>query len=70
MAKKTRKKMRKKSAAKAGKKSKVKKRKPRKAARKTVSGKVSSAYHVVVDTFTGTGRMRRKMEQPGTDETE
>lgn len=66
MAKKTRKKTHKKSAA----TTKAKKRKPRKAARKTVSGRVSGAYHVVVDTFTGTGRMRRKMEQPGTDETE
>jgi hypothetical protein len=62
--------MAKKSAAKAGKKSKATKRKRRKAAPKTASGKVGGAYRVVVDTFTGTGRMRRKMEQPGTDETE
>jgi hypothetical protein len=36
----------------------------------TIGEEFMSAYRVVRDTFKGTGRMRNKMERPGTDETE
>ena len=76
------KKARKQSAAKRGKKSKAgkprmaaakkktKKKVRSKAKRKSVGQKISSAYHAVADTFTGTGKLRNKMEPPGTSETE
>jgi hypothetical protein len=80
MARKTRK-----AAAKRGKKSKVKntrvakkKAKPararkkakRKAKPKTLGQRISSGYRAVVDTVTGTDKLRNKMEQPGTSESE
>ena len=79
------KKARKKSAAKRGKKSKpAKKKKPAKrvtkskAKRKTrratkpksIGDRLSSGYRTVVDTVKGTDRLRNKLEQPGTSETE
>lgn len=69
MAKKAAKKARKKSAAKRRKKSKAAtgKRKARKARPKSLIGR---AYRTVVDTVRGTGRLRNKMERPGSDETE
>ena len=79
MARKTRK-----AAAKRGKKSKMKKtraarkarpaRAKKKAKRKskpqTIGQRISSGYRIVVDTVTGTKKLRRKLEKPGTDETE
>ena len=38
--------------------------------RRTVGDQFMSAYRTIRDTVQGTGRMRRKMERPGTDETE
>jgi len=78
------KKARKKSTAKRGKKSKVKKPKAKAVARKkkvarkakraakpkTIGGRLSNAYHTVVDTVKGTDQLRNKMETPGTSETE
>ena len=79
------KKARKKSAAKRGKKSKptkkkmaarrVSKRKVKRKARrarkpKTIGERLSSGYRTVVDTVKGTDRLRNKLEQPGTSETE
>jgi len=75
------KKARKKSAAKRGKKSKaVKKakhaakkktgRKTKKAKHASIGQQLSSGYHIVVDTVTGTEKLRKKLEKPGTDETE
>jgi hypothetical protein len=72
------KKARKKSAAKLKKKSTTRKqakavsrkRKARKAKPRSFGARVSGAYRTVVDTVKDTGRMRRKMERPGTDETE
>jgi hypothetical protein len=69
MAKKARKKASKKSPKK--KSRPVTKRKKRRAAkRKGFAGKVSGAYRAVVDTVKGTGRLRNRLEQPGTSETE
>jgi hypothetical protein len=48
----------------------AKKRKLRKRRPKTLSGKVASAYHTVVDTIKGTDALRNKMELPSTSETE
>ena len=45
-------------------------RKKAKARRMTIGEEFLSAYRVMRDTVRGTGRMRRKMERPGTDETE
>ena len=75
------KKARKKSAAKRGKKSKpakkkkavkrVTKRKAKRAAKpKTFGDRLSSGYHTVIDTVTGTDRLRNKLEPPGTSESE
>jgi hypothetical protein len=36
----------------------------------TIGEEFIAAYRVMRDTVRGTGRMRRKMERPGTDETE
>lgn len=44
---------------------KLGKRKPR-----SFKSKVKGAYRVVVDTIQGTDRLRNKMEQPATSETE
>lgn len=57
---------RKKSAA----KRKAAPRKKAKARRMTIGEEFLGAYRVMRDTVRGTGRMRRKMERPGTDETE
>ena len=65
MAKKTRKKSSKKKT-----KPVTKRKKSRPAKRKGFTGKISGAYRAVVDTVKGTGRLRNKMEQPGTSETE
>lgn len=73
-----------KAAAKRGKKSKVKntrvakKAKPaparkkakRKAKPQSLGQRISSGYRTVVDTVTGTDKLRNKMEQPGTSESE
>ena len=48
----------------------AKKNKIRKARRKTVKGKIKRAYRTVIDTFKGTDRLRNRLEQPGTSETE
>ena len=64
-----------KAAKKTGKKAKVarKKKKARKA-KPGLGARISTGFHNVVDTVsdtvTGTGKLRKKMEQPGTDETE
>ena len=47
------------------KKRKLGKRRPR-----SFKSKVKGAYRVVVDTIQGTDRLRNKMEQPATSETE
>ena len=47
------------------KKRKLSKRRPR-----SFKSKVKGAYRVVVDTIQGTDRLRNKMEQPATSETE
>lgn len=49
----------------AAKRRKIRRRRP-----KTLGGKVSSAYHTVVDTIKGTDALRNKMELPSTSETE
>jgi len=62
-----------KATAKRGKKSKVKKTKAKtkaKSKRASIGQRLSSGYHIVVDTVTGTEKLRVKMEKPGTDETE
>ena len=70
------KKARKKSAARGMKKSKKKSRpapKKKKNIRKRrakSTGKMFRAYRTVVDTFKGTDKLRNKMEQPGTSESE
>ncbi len=48
----------------------AKSKKRRAGKRKGFAGKVLGAYRAVVDTVKGTGRLRNKMEQPGTSETE
>jgi hypothetical protein len=52
----------------------VAKKKKKKAAAKakprTLGGRLANAYHTVVDTVTGTDRLRNKLEPPGTSETE
>ncbi len=37
---------------------------------KTIGDRLSSAYHAVVDTVTGTDQLRNKMEKPGTSVSE
>jgi len=69
------KKARRKSAAKRKSKAKpskaaAKKNKIRKARRKPAKGKIKRAYRTVIDTFKGTDRLRNRLEQPGTSETE
>lgn len=62
-----------KAAAKRGKKSKAKKTKAKTKARSKRAGigqRLSRGYRIVVDTVTGTEKLRVKMEKPGTDETE
>ncbi len=72
-----------KAAAKRGKRSKTKKTKARtakptarkkaksrKAKRAGIGARLSRGYRVVVDTLTGTGRLRSTLEKPGTDESE
>ena len=61
-------KARKKSAAK--RKSMAAPRKKSAAQPMTIGEEFMAAYRAVVDTIKGTGRMRRKMQRPGTDETE
>jgi hypothetical protein len=65
-------KRRKKSKPVTGRKSRgtVKKRKLRKRRPKTLGGKVSNAYHTVIDTIKGTDALRNKLELPSTSETE
>jgi hypothetical protein len=74
MAKKARKKTSKKKTKSAVSKKKTravtKKRKSRKSRPKGLGQRVSSAYHTVVDSVKGTDRLRNKMEQPGTSESE
>ncbi len=81
MAKKARKKSSKKSAVKARKTTASKKRPLKKKAKGTAkrkksrpakgfTAKVSGAYHTVVDTITGTDRLRNKMSRTGASETE
>lgn len=36
----------------------------------SIGDRLSSAYHAVVDTVTGTDSLRNKMEKPGTSETQ
>jgi len=48
----------------------AKKRKVRRQQPKTLSDKVASAYHTVIDTIKGTDELRNKMEPPATSETE
>ena len=75
-AKKSTKKSTKKSAVKSKtkKRSAAKKSKPaarrKKPAAKGLGAKVADAYHAVVDTFSGTDKLRNKMEQKGTSESE
>ncbi|MEI9803347.1 MAG: hypothetical protein WDN48_01375 [Pseudolabrys sp.] len=76
------KKSRKKSAAKAKKTSKksakktskkkvvAKRKKARKAKSRSFGARVSGAYRAVVDTIEGTDKLRNKLEQPGTSESE
>ena len=52
-------------------KKKAAKRKAKPATKpKTIGERISSGYHTVVDTVTGTDRLRNKLEPPGTSETE
>jgi len=47
------------------------KRKAKRAAKpQTIGDRLSSGYHIVVDTVKGTDQLRNKMEKPGTSETE
>ena len=60
-----------KAAAKKGIKKAVKKRKKaRKAKPRTFGERVSSAFKTVTGTITDVGGLRKKFEQPGSDETE
>jgi hypothetical protein len=77
MAKKARKKSaakgRKKSSSAGKKKTKAmakKKKTTRKAKPKTIGGRLANAYQTVMDTMKGTDRLRNKLEQPGTSESE
>lgn len=78
MAKKARKKSAKKTKARTKKSAPRKKaakrvsRRKAKRARKpqTIGERVSSAYHAVVDTLTGTDQLRNKLEKPGTSESQ
>lgn len=56
--------------AKAKAKTKPKARRKVKANSPTLGQRLSSAYHTVVDTMTGTGALRGKLEKPGTSESE
>lgn len=67
------KKTRKKSAVrrtKSKKKSRPAPKKKKNVAKKKRKGKIARAYSAVVDTFKGTDKLRNKMEQPGTSESE
>ena len=57
--------VRRKKAKAAAQRKKARREKP-----KGLTDKIAGAYHVVVDTFTGTGTLRDKLEKPGTSETE
>ena len=74
MAKKTRKKASakrtNKSKKKGMKKSRLAPKKKKNVARKKRKGKIARAYSALVDTFKGTAKMRNKLEQPGTSESE
>jgi len=63
-------KVKKTKAARKAKPARAKKKARRKAKPTTIGGQISSAYHTVVDTVTGTDKLRNKMEQPGTSESE
>lgn len=60
----------KKSKAKVAKKSKKKTGKTKRKAKPTIRERISSGYHTVIDTVAGTQILRKKMEKPGTDESE
>lgn len=51
-------------------KTSVKNKKARRTKPKGLTGKIAGAYNAVVDTFTGTGDLRNKLEQRGTSESE
>ena len=56
--------------AKAKAKTKPKARRKVKAKAPSLGQRLSNAYHTVVDTITGTGALRNKLEKPGTSESE
>ena len=56
---------RKKAAKRVGKRKARRARKP-----PSIGEALSRGYHIVVDTMTGTEKLRKKLEKPGTDETE
>jgi hypothetical protein len=60
----------KKKAAKRATKRKAKSVTKRAAEPHTIGERLSSGYHTVVDTVTGTDRLRNTLEQPGTSESE
>jgi NAD(P)H-hydrate repair Nnr-like enzyme with NAD(P)H-hydrate epimerase domain len=49
---------------------KPKARRKVKAKSPSLGQRLSNAYHTVVDTMTGTGALRNKLEKPGTSESE
>ena len=49
---------------------KKKAKRARKAKRQSIGERISSGYRTVVDTVKGTDRLRNKLEQPGTSESE
>lgn len=52
-------------------KKKAAKRKAKRAPKpQTIGDRLSSGYHIVVDTVKGTDQLRNKLEKPGTSETE
>jgi len=55
---------------KAGKASKKTNRRRAKRRRRTVGDTITGAYRTVIDTIKSTGRLRNKMEPPGSSETE
>lgn len=58
------------SKPKAKAKAKPKARRKVKAKSPSLGQRLSNAYHTVVDTMTGTGALRNKLEKPGTSESE
>jgi hypothetical protein len=71
MAKKARKKAKPAKKTKSRTKKTAKKKTARRAGKsRSIGDRLASGYHIVVDTVTGTEKLRRKMEKPGTDETE